>query len=195
MSERSQIAAWDQDRFLRAYRYASTAHKGQTMPDQERLPYCVHLSMVTMEICAALTVESVSDPDLAVQCACLHDVLEDTPTTRLQLENEFGTTVADGVVALTKDGSLNKADAMLDSVNRLLSQPLEVRAVKLADRITNMQTPPPHWSLEKRQAYAQEARMILEKLGSASAYLRRRLASKIDAYEANHCKAVPSAIN
>ncbi|MBV69767.1 MAG: guanosine polyphosphate pyrophosphohydrolase [Myxococcales bacterium] len=157
------------------------------MPDQDRLPYCVHVGMVTMEICAALTVESFLKPNLAIQCACLHDVLEDTAITYAELKASFGSDVADGVAALTKNENLSKADAMLDSVNRLLSQPPDVRAVKLADRITNLQPPPPHWTLGKRRAYAKEARMILEKLGSASEYLRMRLNEAIAAYEAHFC--------
>jgi len=43
--------------------------------------YTVHLSMVTMEIIAALSHESEMNGNLAVQVAILHDVIEDTNTT------------------------------------------------------------------------------------------------------------------
>jgi (p)ppGpp synthase/HD superfamily hydrolase len=49
---------------------------------------------------------------------------------------------------------------MLDSLNRTKQLPKEVWAVKLADRITNLQTPPAHWSFEKKIEYIKEAEII-----------------------------------
>jgi (p)ppGpp synthase/HD superfamily hydrolase len=39
---------------------------------------------------------------------------------------------------------------MLDSLNRTKQLQKEVWAVKLADRITNLQTPPTHWDTVKK---------------------------------------------
>ncbi len=56
-----------------------------------------------MEITAALSVEPVDNPNLAVQCALLHDTIEDTDVTYDQVKDQFGTDGADGVMALTID--------------------------------------------------------------------------------------------
>jgi hypothetical protein len=59
--------------------------------------------------------------------------------------------------------------------------------VKLADRITNLEPPPPDWTLAKRQAYREEARQILEALRGCSPALEERLRAKIEAYQ-RHCR-------
>jgi (p)ppGpp synthase/HD superfamily hydrolase len=41
-----------------------------------------------------------TNADLAIQCALLHDVIEDTPTTCQEVEQQFGAAVAKGVLAL-----------------------------------------------------------------------------------------------
>jgi len=140
-----------------------------------------------MEVCAALTVEDFERPNLGMQCALLHDVIEDTDTTYEQVAQRFGDDVARGVMALTKDEGLPKPEAMADSLQRIRDCSPEVWAVKLADRITNLQKPPAKWSPEKRTYYVNEADIILAQLGDASAYLRERLRLKIVEYRSQHC--------
>ena len=142
----------------------------------------MHISLVAMEVTAALAIERFRDPDLAVQCALLHDTLEDTATTYAQLASAFGPRVADGARALSKDESLPKAERMADSLRRIREQPHEVWIVKLADRITNLQPPPAHWPADKRARYRDEAGEIARVLGPASPYLDRRIQDKISAY-------------
>ena len=140
-----------------------------------------------MEVCAALSTESYSLPNVAVQCALLHDVIEDTEIGFEELETQFGQVVAEGVLALTKDPNLSKSDAMDDSLARILRCPAEVWIVKLSDRITNLQKPPESWSAKKRTYYVEEAETILKTLGPASAYLTNRLARKIEVYRKAWC--------
>jgi (p)ppGpp synthase/HD superfamily hydrolase len=54
--------------------------------------------------------------------------------------------------------------------------------VKLADRITNLEPPPDTWSHDKRRAYLDEAALIRDALGEASAHLARRLEAKMADY-------------
>lgn len=169
--------SWNQDLYLDALNFAATAHLGQTIPGGE-IPYVVHLCQVAMEAMA-----SPACDNLSLCCAVLHDTLEDTETTFAELETHFGKEVAHGVSALTKNTSLPKAEQMADSLQRLLKMPPQVQMVKLADRITNMQEPPHYWTPEKRRAYREEAKLILESLGAADQQLAQRLAEKITAYE------------
>ncbi len=174
---------WNQDHYIEALNFASDAHRGQLVPGSQR-PYDIHLAKVAMEVIAALAHTPTADGDFAVQCALLHDSLEDTAMTYAELSAAFGSAVANGVQALTKDATLPKDQKMADSLARILQQPKEVALVKLADRITNMAQPPNHWPNEKRIAYRQEAKVILQQLGHANDYLAARLAAKIDAYSA-----------
>lgn len=176
-----QIKTWSQDLYLKAIRFAGEAHAGQKIPGSE-LPYVVHISNVCMEIMAAVCSGETDYPDLAIQCALLHDVIEDTEKTHNEIKQIFGADVADGVLALTKNKNIKKESRMADSIERIKLQPREIWMVKLADRITNLQPPPPRWSKEKIDNYRLEADYILKHLGSASPALSQRLAEKIDNY-------------
>lgn len=174
---------WSPDLYLTAWNYAAVMHGEQKVPGTE-LPYLTHVGAVAMEVMTALAQGvHVDNPDLAVQCALLHDVIEDTPASYGDVTDRFGVAVAQGVLALTKDTTLpSKAAQMADSLARIRQQPHEVWMVKLADRITNLQPPPAHWDPAKIAAYRVEAGTILDALGSADEWLAARLRGKIAAY-------------
>lgn len=174
------MTAWSQDRYIEAYRFAAQAHQGQTMTGSD-LPYLWHISLVSMEVMAAVAVEPC-DADLAVLCAVLHDVVEDTSVTVAGLRDRFGSPIAAGVSALSKDPALPRPQRLCDSLRRIREQPREVWMVKLADRITNLQPPPAQWTLEKVLAYRADAILIYEQLHTASDFLGERLSAKIAAY-------------
>jgi len=176
-----QNKIWSQDTYQKAIRFAGEAHGAQKIPGTE-LPYVIHLSNVCMEVIAAICMEGTENPDLAVQCAMLHDTIEDAGITSDEIEKIFGGNIADGVLALTKNNELDKELRMADSIERIKLQPREVWMVKLADRITNLQPPPSYWTKEKINSYRMEAEYILEHLGSASPLLRERLMKKIENY-------------
>ena len=182
------------DPYHRALRFAGRVHGEQRLPGTE-LTYLVHLAGVAMEVAAsALGASPTSgepfDLQLAVVCAVLHDTVEDTPATVAELQQEFGPAVAQIVSALSKNPALPKAEQMTDSLERIAVLPPELvreaAVVKLADRITNLQKPPAHWSKEKAVHYQAEARQILACLQPLAAWepLARRLAEKIESYGA-----------
>ena len=196
---------WSQDEYIRAYHFAARAHRWQLYPGTS-IPYIMHLSFVSMEIFAAQggfepplrapTPRGVGagspspqeqlpfNMDLALQCALLHDVLEDTHVRYEQVRDEFGEAVADGVRALTIDKRLPKSEQMAECLPRIRQQPREIWMVKLADRITNLQPPPRHWSKARIRDYHLEAQLILASLSEASPFLAERLRAKISAYAA-----------
>ena len=175
---------WNPDKYIDAWNFASVVHNGQIVPGTQN-PYINHIGLVAMEAMAAVTNSgNINNPDLLVQCALLHDTIEDTECTYETINHEFDTEVADGVLALTKDGNLStKVERMKDSIVRIQRQPKEVWMVKLCDRITNLQPPPKHWDSDKIKAYSNEAKLILESLSEANDYLADRLESKIDNYK------------
>lgn len=172
---------WSQDLYVRAFRFATAAHVGQKYPGTD-LPYIMHVAFVGMETIAALEHDTGANGDLAVQCALLHDTIEDTDSTHGEIETEFGKNVADGVLALTKDRGLKKEERMADSLRRIKEQPREIWMVKMADRISNLQPPPFYWNAEKTNNYRTEAIEIHNALKDASVFLAKRLNVKIENY-------------
>jgi len=183
---------WSQDLYIKAFMFAAEVHKDQKVPGSD-LPYIVHLALVSMEVMAALSVEDGLDGDLAVQCALLHDVMEDGKVPHKKIKAKFKSAVANGVWALTKDDDVGsdidnewerKKLRMADSLNKIKEQPKadEIGMVKLADRITNLQPPPSDWTDKKIAYYKKEAIVIYRELKDASPFLAERLKTKIEGY-------------
>lgn len=180
---------WSPDLYLRAARFAARAHLGQTLPGSD-LPYFVHVVQVAAEVMAELAAAAAAGapyarPDLAVACALLHDVVEDTEVGAEAIAAEFGDAVASGVRALSKDPILPKDQAMTTSLRAITAEPPEVWLVKLADRIVNLEPPPHYWKPAKIEAYRAEAGRIADALGAASARLEARLRGRIIGYPNN----------
>lgn len=178
---------WSIDKLQQVWQLASELHDGQKYgsPKQgQKIEYLNHIGRVTFEVLAATQVDTTLKADLAVHCAVLHDTIEDTPQSYEGLEERFGKAVAQGVLALTKNEQLpTKTAQMQDSLARIRQQPKEVWAVKMADRICNLQEPPHYWSSKKKRAYQQEAQLIYDQLHEGNAYLAQRLQEKIAAYK------------
>lgn len=170
-----------QESWLAAWRFAATSHNNQKFSGTD-LPYLTHIGMVVMEVLSAHAQIPIDDISLAVQCAILHDTMEDQGVLHTTLVGLFNLHVAEGVAALTKKSTLPSHDALIDSIERIQLQPKAVWCVKLADRISNLQPPPGHWSPEKIKKYAIEAREILNALGDANTILATRLEEKIARY-------------
>lgn len=176
--------------WLDAWRFAAEAHNTQKVPDAD-LPYLHHLGRVAFVVLEAHQSEVMPDIDLAVICAILHDCIEDQNVDHSELLARFGQPIADGVLALSKNPSLPKSEAMVDSLARIRQQPLAVWCVKLADRISNLQKPPAHWSPEKCLAYRNEAQQILDALGSANQRLASWLQSSIENFRHDAHPIIP----
>ena len=109
---------------------AAYAHRGQR--DLGGNPYIFHPLRVTEAARAAGESE-------AVQIVCvLHDVVEDTKVTALQIADSFGIDIAAAVVALTH---YRGEDYLTSYLSRVVSDPLAHRA-KPFDIYDNMPRPP-----------------------------------------------------
>ncbi len=168
--------------------FALKAHKEQKTP--EGLPYSFHIVSVANEIINSLSMHPISydEANVAIACALLHDVNEDTDEEVTKYSIDFPSNnidiVVSGVQALTKDTTLlSKQEQMRDSLKRLKQMPYCVQMVKLADRITNLAPAPAFWNKHKRKAYVDEAKFILRELGESNRYLADKLQNKIDNYE------------
>ena len=178
---------WSPDKYAIAWNYASLAHRGQTYGGQEQgmqIEYINHVGSVAMELIRGIIDIADCDADFAIQCALLHDVIEDTEKTYEDILENFGKSVANGVLALSKNKKLpTKGQQMEDSLSRIKQQPREVWMVKMADRITNLYHPPYYWDKERIKAYHQEAILIHENLKESNTWLAQRLWKKIEEYK------------
>jgi (p)ppGpp synthase/HD superfamily hydrolase len=177
---------WSIDDIQQVWQLASTLHDGQTYGgpgEGEQVEYINHIGSVVFEILNADKFTEDMNTDLAVKCAILHDTVEDTPFSYEKIKELFGPEVAAGVLALTKDDTIEgKAGKMLDSLQRIREQPTEVWAVKLADRIANLYAPPYYWQDDRKLQYIEESEIILEALKAGNSYLAERLQNKIREY-------------
>ena len=175
---------FSQENYIEVLNFAALAHGEQKTP--KGLPYIAHITCVAMEVINACEKSQLEQnkTDLAISCALLHDVIEDTNITYNEIYVKFGDKIANGVEALTKDKTKStKQEQMKDSLERLLAQPYEIQMVKLADRITNLGIPPKHWDSEKMKKYQEEAALILSCLKNSNIYLAKRLEEKIEEYK------------
>lgn len=122
----------------RAFLLGARAHEGQSRVSGE--PYISHPVAV-----AHILAEMRMDCD-SIIAAILHDVIEDTPTLKEQLAEEFGDEVAelvDGVSKLTKIDFRSKAEAQAENFRKMMLamvKDIRVIIIKLADRLHNMRT-------------------------------------------------------
>lgn len=171
-----------QESYQKAIRFAGERHGNQKLP-ASKASYLVHLSNVAMEVILAEQHTDDFDLEFAVQIALLHDVLEDTPASFEEVSESFSGEIAEAVLALSKNEDLPGDIQIPDSLMRIKALRKEVWAVKLADRISNMQKPPKTWNLEKKKQYRQVAKLILQELKGGNAYLESRLEEKIKEYK------------
>jgi len=122
----------------KAYVYAMKKHGGQTRASGD--PYFSH----PLEVAAILTDMRMDESTIAV--GLLHDTIEDTSATRVEIEELFGEDTARLVEGLTKLKRLDlvsKKAAQAENLRKLLlaiSEDVRVLLVKLADRLHNMRT-------------------------------------------------------
>jgi (p)ppGpp synthase/HD superfamily hydrolase len=171
---------FSRDLYLDALSFAATAHGSELT--NHGLPYIIHSTAVANEVMATFRLEPGYDEDLAIVCALLHDVLEDTECTREEIEARFGARVLAGVEALTKNPALPPDVQIPDSLRRILEQPVEIAIVKMADRTSNLGPPPPDWDRERIAAYKAMAERIYDTLAFASPDMASRLRERIDTY-------------
>jgi len=128
----------DLDLVRKAYVYCAKVHQGQTRLSGE--PYLVH----PMEVAGLLADLRLDVP--TVVTGLLHDTIEDTLTTREELEGMFGAEVAnlvDGVTKISKIHFKTKEESQAENFRKMLlamANDIRVILVKLADRLHNMRT-------------------------------------------------------
>jgi len=129
------------------------AHEGQQYGDMD---YFQHPIMVAQEIWLPDAVEVVA--------ALLHDTVEDTPVTLIEIEVNFGASVAEIVRLLSKDKTLDYRQ----NIQRIIdSKNVSAMRVKLADNTINLNGDKSQMSEDRRTRLIDQYEMSIKMLNAA----------------------------
>src|SRR5207249_10678326 len=137
----------------KAYEFSQKNHSGQQRASGE--PYLVH----PLEV--ALVLAEMKMDAVAVAAGLLHDSVEDTSVTIVDIRKEFGEQVAHIVEGVTKIGQIDfssQEEQQAENLRTLMLamvDDIRVVLIKLADRLHNMRTLE-HLPPERQQKIAKE---------------------------------------
>ncbi len=139
LTEETQYLKPEDRALLRtAFLFSEAAHRGQSRQSGE--PYLSH----PLAVAIILTQWKLDAP--ALIGALLHDVMEDSGITKLEIIEKFGRPVAELVDGMSKIDKLefqSKEIAQAENFRKMLlamAKDLRVMLIKLADRLHNMRT-------------------------------------------------------
>ena len=160
--------------FITARRFAREIHKDlflTTISGDKRYQF-EHLNEVADLVWAS------GGSDAEIVAAWLHDMVEDTPITLIDIEHKFGKDVAEIVDGLTDPidfKNYKNAERKQMQADRIGSKNESVRKIKLADQIVNIRflttDPEPSWSAEGNRDYIVGAKKIVDKCRGISPML------------------------
>ncbi len=122
---------------VRAICFAAEKHKGQPRK-KKTIPFIVH----PME--AAAIVSSMTDDPEVIAAAVLHDVLEDTPTSKEELTREFGRRICDLVAEESEDKRPDQPPEETwqprkqETIDKLAHAGRDTKILTLADKLANI---------------------------------------------------------
>src|ERR1700757_1878522 len=137
----------------KAYDYSMKNHAGQSRASGE--PYLVHPLEVAL-VLAEMKMDSV-----AVAAGLLHDSVEDTSVTIVDIRKEFGEQVAhivEGVTKISKIDFATREEQQAENLRKMMLamvDDIRVILIKLADRLHNMRTLE-HLPPDRQQKIAKE---------------------------------------
>lgn len=171
-SNSEPIPAGPVQRIFAAAKFAAEKHAYQKRKGAAAEPYVNHVIEV-----AQLVAESSDELDAnMVMAALLHDTIEDTPTTREELDAAFGSDVASLVVEMTDDKSLPKDIRKELQIKDAPHKTPRAQVIKLADKISNQRSlltsPPADWSEARRRAYIEWCRRVVDALSAPNPVLK-----------------------
>src|SRR5690348_337731 len=137
----------------KAYDFSLKQHEGQSRASGE--PYLVH----PLEVALVLA-EMKMDP-VAIAAGLLHDSVEDTSVTIVDIRKEFGEQVAhivEGVTKISKIEFATREEQQAENIRKMMLamvDDIRVVLIKLADRLHNMRTLE-HLDPERQHKIAEE---------------------------------------
>jgi GTP pyrophosphokinase len=143
----------DLELIRKAYEFSLKHHAGQIRASGK--PYLVH----PLEV--ALVLAEMKLDTVAVVAGLLHDSVEDTSVTIVDIRKEFGEQVAhivEGVTKISKIDFVSREEQQAENLRKMMLamvDDIRVVLIKLADRLHNMRTLE-HLPADRQQKIAQE---------------------------------------
>ena len=142
---------FNENLFVKAIEVAETSHKDQFRASGD--PYIIH----PYEVCKSL-IELKLDTETVIT-GLLHDVIEDTKFSKLELKENFGPSITNLVDGLTKidfleEKKTTRSEKEAENFRKLListAKDIRVLIIKLADRLHNIKTIHYFKDVEKRK--------------------------------------------
>jgi guanosine-3',5'-bis(diphosphate) 3'-pyrophosphohydrolase len=159
---------------LKAADAAARWHVHQRRKGASKEPYINHLLEV-----AALVAEATEgkDPNLVI-AALLHDAIEDCEVPKKLIAKTFGADVAELVVEVTDDKTLEKGERKKRQVESAHKKTDRAKVLKLADKVSNLRalvsSPAPDWSVRRKIEYIEWARKVVQGLRGTNAGLEKQ---------------------
>lgn len=144
--------------------HAEKLHESQFRTSSST-PYFHHLAEVALIIGIYRAMGLIQEADFksTLEAAWLHDATEDQNLAIDEISQKYSKNTANLVDAMTK--RKHTQSPMQDSLERLLSVGKNACLLKLADRTSNLSSPPPEiWDSKKIRKYGQEGRYIVATL-------------------------------
>lgn len=116
-----------------AVNFAAWAHQGAVRKGT-KIPYITH------PLETAVIVSMITQDEELIAAALLHDVIEDSGVTWNQLQEKFGTRVADLVQMESEDKTRSWKERKSETLEHLKTASEEIRILTLGDKLSNMRS-------------------------------------------------------
>lgn len=163
----------------RALSFSALKHRDQRRLDVAASPYINH-PIALLEI---LTEAGVTDT-ATLAGALLHDTVEDTDTSLLEVEESFSAEISHLVAEVSDDKSLPKEERKFLQVFHAATLSPKAKLIKLADKIANLTdiaaNPPISWTLTRKRKYFDWAKEVVTAIGGSDDPSRLALVARFD---------------
>lgn len=167
---------------LDAVVFAAEKHQFQTRKNATHVPYIIHPIGVAYNI---LTIAKVSDPKI-LTAAVLHDTVEDTDTTYVEIRERYGVEVEGYVQELTDEKELPKQARKDLQVINASHKSRGAAYIKLSDKLYNLTDLstglPEDWTKERGDEYFRWAKQVVDQLPPVSPELKSAIEQIVNLY-------------
>jgi len=173
--------------FIKACDFAAKKHRDQRRKDASSSPYINH----PLNVAYILSECKVIDINI-LSAAVLHDVIEDTKTTKEELIKEFGETITNLVLECSDDKLKSKIRRKQLQIEHSSFLSDGAKLIKLADKYSNMsdllQNPPKSWTKEEIWGCAVWSQEVCRRCYGINKLLDNKLQELFNKYEFNGIK-------
>jgi guanosine-3',5'-bis(diphosphate) 3'-pyrophosphohydrolase len=150
--------------FIDALQFVTTKHSHQRRKDAQQSPYVNHL----VDVVDLLWHQGGIRDEATLLAGLLHDTLEDTEASPVEIRARYGEAVLKMVQEVTDDRRLPRAERKRQHILHAPHLSYGARCIKLADKSANVHDLSPQlpvdWTMERRRTYLTWAQQVVSGL-------------------------------